>query len=454
MPPKTPKKNGGKSAKIQPKIQDYARKLRSKHNSAPGSYMPDIEEEDELFEPLEEPLSDEANLKEVITKLNEIGRRVESIEFALFNEDVGLKRRTASLELKTETAHGKQLFINKEYKTVKQDLAVVKGTLQRQSVQINAMDNKIVDLTARSMAKNMIISGIVENEGENCKFAVKTFLKEEMDIDLDMCPEMEIKIAHRMGIPREKAKKKSARAMIAKVNQALKEVMMENLDRLKERFNIQGDPFYVNIQQPEARLESRRNAKAILKRYQNKFPQAKVEIRGEKVYLNNEWKRPLVHAPQPHDLYHDPEEQKELNKIKVAYTQPDTAKSSTFWAAAVRAYSTTEVQRAYNKIRQEAPAIDHIPMAFATKHEEESTSGLVDDKEHGAGHKILRAIREAKEQNIAIFVARRFGGEHIGPARFDIISKLATKAIAQLNSLLPSTPRPQQVSPGNAPEEQ
>lgn len=100
--------------------------------------------------------------------------------------------------------------------------------------------------------------------------------------------------------------------------------------------------------------------------------------------------------------------------------------------------TTSDVQKAYNKICQDAPAIDHIPMAFVAQHEGESTSGLVDDKEHGAGHRVLKAIREMGEHNIAVFVARRFGGEHIGASRFDVISKLASKAILQLNMFFPA----------------
>lgn len=156
--------------------------------------MSDIEEED-YFESSEEPLSEDVDLKQVVHKLNEIGQRVESIEFALFNEEVGVKGGTAALELKAKTAHGKQLFISKEYRAVKQDLTVVKGIIQRQAVQIDTLDNKTTDLTARSMAKNMIISGIIENKDENCKYQAKSFLKDEMDLNLDLCPEYQIKTA-------------------------------------------------------------------------------------------------------------------------------------------------------------------------------------------------------------------------------------------------------------------
>lgn len=164
------------------------------------------------------------------------------------------------------------------------------------------------------------------------------------------------------------------------------------------------------------------------------------------MYVNNDWQRPYVRAPQPQDLYFDQDEQKEMNKLKIIYTKPEDLKSSSFWAAAVRADTTLEVQRAYNKIRQDSPSVDHIVLGYVSKCNDEEVSGLVDDNEHGAGHKVLRAIRERKEVNIAVFVARRFGGEHIGPQRFQVFLRLALQAMEQLNKFT-GTPEQRQQSP-------
>lgn len=426
MPPKTPKSKGN-----QPKIQSFTRDLRSKHNSAPGSLEP-IEEDNEIG--YDEPLAEDVSLKEVIMKLNDISKRVEDIEHTLFDEEGPIKTQLAQHKFKAETCSGKVLFMSKEYKAVKQDLTVVKGLLQKQHRQVENMDHKIIDLTARSMSMNMIISGVVEHRSESCALAVKDFLRLEMNIDLDMNPELKIKLAHRMGTVRQGTTR--PRAMVAKVNVALKERIMDDIERLDGRTNVNGDSFYVNVQQPEARVEARRNAKALLRKYQNKFSSAKVEIKGDKVYVNNEWKRPLVHAPTPQDLFYNQEEQKEMNKLKIIYMQPEDNNHSNFWSAAVRVMSVTEVQRAYNKIRQDAPSIDHIAVGYVAGYQGESYSGLVDDREYRSGHKILKAIRSEKQEGLAVFVAQK-GGVHMGPDRFQLISRLAVKAIHQINQVLP-----------------
>lgn len=267
MPPKTPSK--------QPKIKTFARTLRSKDRSAPGStpFMAVIEEED--YESFEEPLSEDVSLKEVTIKINEIGKRVENIEYAVYSE-MGLKACMADQEIKAEKADGKMLFMSKECHAVKHDLGIVKGVLQRHDTQISTAEHKLTDITARSMAQNMIISGIIEHTDENCKFQVKDFLKNEMALDLDLCPEFKIKTEHRIGYA--SSKRTTPRPMVAKVNLPLKEAMIKNIEQLSGRTNVQGGSFYVNIQQPEARIEATRNAKALLKKFQGKYKTVKVEL--------------------------------------------------------------------------------------------------------------------------------------------------------------------------------
>lgn len=435
MPPKA------KKAFKQPKIKGYTEKLRSRSFSAPSTQMEAIYKEEQLSEI--EKLDEDADIKELIAKVNEVCGKVDKIEKMLMNEETGLKRKMADIELKVETGNGKQLVMTKEYKVLKQDLTTIKGTIHRHYNQINALDSKVVDLTARSMAQNFVISGIIEDRNENCTEKVRNFLTQELGIVFD--DRLKIKIAHRIGVKKENVD----RAMVVKVNLPLKEEVMKNIELLEGRTNAKGKTFYMNLQQPEARVEAKRNAKALLKKFQKSHKDAQVEIRGDKVYVNKEWQRPYVRAPNPKDTFYDPGEQKELNKLKIIYTPPKDSGLCTFWGAAIRANSTLEVQRAYNKIRQEHSELDHISVGYVAMHNGEMVSGLVDDKEYGAGYRILRQIRQLKEQNLAVFVARKFGGVHLGAIRFESIENAAKRAIEQINTISP--PRPTQEATLNNP---
>lgn len=309
-----------KTAKSQPKINNYTNKLRrSKHHSEPNQMVSISEEMEEEITFGEEPLPEDSGLQQVIQKINGVCKRLENIELFLNCPDEGIQKRIESVERKTDIHDGKVLFMSKEYKAIKHDLNQIKGAVQRHAGQIESQEAKITDLTARSMSKNIIMSGIVEERNENCKEKFTQFLKDEMAIDLK--EEHAIKVAHRLGAKREDPR--SDRAMIIKVNIALKELILANIENLEGRSNVKGKSSYVNIQQPEAKIEARRNAKALLKRYQERHKNAKVELKGDKVYLNNEWQRPLVTPPKLDQLFYDAEDQKQLAKIKLCYTPPN-----------------------------------------------------------------------------------------------------------------------------------
>lgn len=74
------------------------------------------------------------------------------------------------------------------------------------------------------------------------------------------------------------------------------------------------------------------------------------------------------------------------------------------------------------------PSYDHIMMVYRI----DGSTGYQDDGEHASGIKIHAKLLEKKCQDIAVFVARDFGGIHMGPRRFDCIIAVAEKAIEAL----------------------
>ena len=58
----------------------------------------------------------------------------------------------------------------------------------------------------------------------------------------------------------------------------------------------------------------------------------------------------------------------------------------------------------------------------------------IDDREIGGGFRCYQALGD--EENVAVFVVRKFDGVHIGPKRFELIRKSAKAA---LNILLIQT---------------
>ncbi len=61
--------------------------------------------------------------------------------------------------------------------------------------------------------------------------------------------------------------------------------------------------------------------------------------------------------------------------------------------------------------------------------------GYCDDGEHGLGKIIKDTLHELNKQNVVAFVARQYGGMHIGPKRFQIAEDLLKTAQQKLESV-------------------
>ena len=69
--------------------------------------------------------------------------------------------------------------------------------MQKQEKQISTLKSKVRDLTTRSMAKNVLISGLMGDEhGEDCVQKVKQFCVSKLKMQIQ---DGEIEVAHRLG---------------------------------------------------------------------------------------------------------------------------------------------------------------------------------------------------------------------------------------------------------------
>ena len=84
-------------------------------------------------------------------------------------------------------------------------------------------------------------------------------------------------------------------------------------------------------------------------------------------------------------------------------------------AYAVRTNNINEIRCAYRKARRLHPGADHIVAAFNFS----GTDGFQDDREHGAGSKLLRVLKDSDITNTAVFMVRVFRGTLLGQVRYD-----------------------------------
>ena len=107
------------------------------------------------------------------------------------------------------------------------------------------LDDKVVNITARNMKNNVIISGLVETGSqENCKELVTKFISDHYGIEPK---EHDILVAHRLG------KKLSINPgpMVINCLYHLREKLLSNSSCLKDVKNQLGDYYRVSRQLPE-----------------------------------------------------------------------------------------------------------------------------------------------------------------------------------------------------------
>ena len=114
------------------------------------------------------------------------------------------------------------------------------------------LEDRIIDLTARSMRDNVIISNVPEQENENSANVVTQFVNEKLNID---CSEDIIR-AHRIGT--RNPENKSPRPLVAKLKSLKKEEIMSNSNKLRGKRGAGNKPLFISTQEPEAYVQKQK----------------------------------------------------------------------------------------------------------------------------------------------------------------------------------------------------
>ena len=324
-------------------------------------------------------------------------------------------------------------YLEKQQHVLMDQVATLRGLIQVQDKAITSQGSKIIDLTARSMANNIIIQGLTkDSKEENCKAKVLSFLQDTM-LMTDIC-EKDVLTAHRLG-------KKSGpkdRSMIIRRSQHLRDTIFAFTPNLKNKQNENKEYYYVRTQQPDPfyteKMEREKRMKQIKKTNSdltNDQDKKKVSIKGNTLYIDDVPQKKHVFPPSVKDLMNmSKAETLKASKFNIAHSDPVEDKGNIFRAHAVRVTNNADIKLMYNQIRLLFPESDNIPMAYTTKFE-----GYHDDREYGAGLRLQTLLKEQGMKNTVLFVTRDLG-IHLGPRRFLHMEKVAKHALSELQAQL------------------
>lgn len=359
--------------------------------------------------------------------------RIKPLEYAVFDNEGGILPQLTKVTSHAQDVETRYSKLVSENLQLRDELEIIKGVVHKQGKQISVLQTKLADQVARSMANNITISGLVgdhpKQDAAECRALVESFLTEELELNEEMV-ENNLIVAHRIG----SYVKNKHRTMVIKVRESLAGSIFGNTSKLRGKLNEQDRSFSVNPQLPDMLAEQRRETRKIIKDKKDSevhLPdnqKSSFLVRNGKVFINGQLQRKLLTPPLVKQLFVGEEEQAKINAIKFCVEQAEPIKGSTFTAYATTVSSMNELHLAYIKMFQNNPSADHIIAAYSC----ERQTGFQDDSEFGSGYRVLQVLEQTGVGDIAVFITRDYGGEHLGPQRFQTMRDLADKVLQKL----------------------
>ena len=365
--------------------------------------------------------ADNMNMHKVAEILNKLEAKVDLIYAGDNEEDSIPVDEKASLAKRLEIHRQKINNISGKASKAMSDRDIVEimaDIIIRQDQKITELADKVTDLQRRSMRKNIVITGLPVKEKENCKEIAKNFFKDKMKVE-----EPEIEVAHRLG----KGKSKPMVVRMRSIGQKSK--VFGNVGNLKGIKNEQKKHYRLDDQLPEKLAEKKRHLLYHLKDAKTRTQGRKVTAvykRGE-LTIDQQPYQQQIFPPKPTDMLFAPlpiiKRSKELC-IHEGETLIENA--SKFIGYTVEVETIQDVNAAYYKIRRLHGRAHHVMCSYRlTECVGPLNQDNIDDGEYGGSRNILQYLKSQEILNTAIFVVRYYGGAHLGPLRFQLITDAA-----------------------------
>jgi hypothetical protein len=287
-------------------------------------------------------------------------------------------------------------------------LQLAEGMIAQMRTKMTMQDEKILDLTARSMRDNVVIQGIPENKKESwddTKQLVTNFLKNKMKIR--NTDDILIDRAHRMGAKQQGVNAKPRPVVAKLMTQKSKDIIFQKLKSLDPESG-----FGIQEQLPPEVTERR---KRLWSKYKDakKDPNNTVRWNLDKLVINGVSFSAL-------DTHHEIDPKlAAATETSISHTPHDTVDGSTFMGHSAKIENKQEVPIVMAKLLEDrslATATHNIYAYRIVKEDGKFDEGFCDDGEHSAGFKVLQYMRTNHIQDAILIVTRWFGNKMMASA--------------------------------------
>lgn len=374
------------------------------------------------------------NTAKIVTMIERLQRSVDSIQREgqsqiSVNAQIGTDMR--KLQGRMSDNEKEMDDLRTELQDYKFQMKLIANVVTRQDQQIQSLTRKLTDAQQREMYPNLVISGIIERPNENTLQAFNMFVQNQLEIQ-ELIPAHR---AYRIGQGR-------TRPIVVELRDPShqKGKIYNNAGKLKGKVNEEGGKFFITDHLPEQYNEERRRANELFYENKKKGKEDKLNmsIKKGRLLIDDKQYVKAIKVPGPKELFKPDDKQWELaDEIDMVKGEEEVKHKSKFVAYAAAVQDLKDVQAAYVKVKTKFASASHVVCAYRLPGKHSPTlQDYTDDGEIGAGRVILNTLKEEKLMNVVIFMIRHFGGQHLGPIRFDLMRKVTQSAIQNLRTKL------------------
>jgi hypothetical protein len=309
--------------------------------------------------------------------------------------------------------------LEEENAELKSRLSVAEGAIIRCEKTIQRLEERVTDLTTRSMRDNVILKNVAESTAEQyyeIEGKIYNTLKEVLNIPDAEMMKIVVERAHRMGKPVTG----KARNIVAKLNTKGKSVVMAHMKNLSRESTVR------IVEQYPPEVHANRD------KLWPMFVEAKEQGKKTKWNVDQlEIEGKVINPPKDGNKDINLDMTEEALKLKAHHTALTSKNNHHFQAHTVEIKSVDQVIPALKTLCADfsVAGASNMMYAYRVGSDEHSISNWEDDGEWGAGKKIMEAIRSNSSYNVLVCVTHWYGKSHLGPARFDIIKELSDSAL-------------------------
>ena len=270
----------------------------------------------------------------------------------------------------------------------------------------------------------MYIDNVIEERHENTVEVARDFIQKTLKV----VNGFQVNKAFRTGL-------QEPRSICVHLGSAQeRSLIFGNVKELKDAKNSNNQRYYINKQLPARIREEKKRGRSIIKNNFNlpRAQQANVE-KGEdgEIYIDDIPYEKAIKVPKPEEILRQkPTEREQRRKITITKGNIVHVEDSTFIGYSAFVDSFDDITKAYQNVKEKHADARHVCCAFRLPGIEIALlQDYVDDEEPGGGRKLLDLLEELDTFNRAVFVARYYDGNHIGPERFHGMRSAALSAI-------------------------